>query len=232
MVAFLYPEGFVLTSQLSELLEAINRLTKPNPVPLMQKEIAELGIAARMFKRTDPSLLDQLKAAIGSNIGEKGAAGRLANERTPLDIAAFSLYDQIDGRIRAWMLDAGIRPSTKANPGDILRRWYILYMQKQVEETDIHRHALVVERWVSAIEDILDPPTRQELTQACPKCERRWVTVGEGEETQSRSALWAVWREDPDLSYATCVGCDTTWLGVGNMRLLRIQLDDKEKVNA
>ena len=221
-----------MTSQLPELLEAINRLTQPNPVPLMQKEIAELGIAARMFKRTDPSLLDQLRAAITSDIGGTGAGAQLARERTPLDVIAFSLYEQIDGHIRAWMLDAGIRPSNKANPSDILRRWFILYGQKQVEDADVHRHILVVERWVTAIEDILDPPTRQELTQACPKCDRRWVTVGEGEETQSRAALWAVWRADPDLSYATCVGCDSTWLGVGNMRLLRIQLDDKEKVDA
>lgn len=221
-----------MTAELHDLLASIDELTKPTPVPLMQKANLEYGIAERIVKRTDPSLLDQLRAAIGSSLGGTSGAGQLARERTPIDMGAFTLYDEIDQRVRAWMLDAGIRPSNKATPGDVLRRWYILWSQKQVADSAARNHQQIIDRWVTSIRDILDPPTRQELTQACPKCDRRWVLVGHGEEAQSRSALWAVWRDDPNLSYATCVGCDSTWLGVGNMRLLRIQLDDKEKVDA
>lgn len=216
---------------IADLLTAVEALTKPVHTAFMQHEVEGTDRNARtegIVKRTDPSLLEQLRAAITSDIGGGAGSAKAARERTSLDVAAFSLYEEIDGRVRAWLLDVGVRPSGKAELGSILVRWFILWKQKRLEDATVHAHQLVLERWASSIRDLLDPPVKQEITSPCPSCGAMWATVGRGEETESVRALWAVWREDPDESYGLCRSCDKVWRGVGMMRTLRIAIDDAE----
>ncbi len=215
-----------------ELRQSVDALTKDIHHAFTQHEVEFAGkrVIDQIIKREDPNLSEQLRRAIGSNLGGIGGAGRLARERTPVDVAAFTLYEDIDGRVRAWLEDAGVRPSPSADPASILRRWYVLWKQKPKEDAAIVAHIQILNRWATSIRDLLDPPVKQELTQRCPQCSQMWATVGKGEESESVRALWAVWREDPDESYATCRACAHIWLGVGNMRLLRIALDDAEVV--
>ena len=216
---------------IADLLTAVEALTKPIRSAFMQHEVTGTDRNARaegIVKREDASLLEQLRQAITSDLGGGAGSARPARERTSLDVAAFSLYEDIDGRVRAWLLDVGVRPSSKAELGSILTRWYILWKQKHVEDSAIRAHQLILERWASSIRDLLDPPVKQEITSPCPSCGAMWATVGKGEETESVRALWAVWRENAEESYGLCRSCDKVWRGVGNMRLLRIAMDDAE----
>jgi hypothetical protein len=217
---------------IAELHEAVDALTKPVRHAYTQHEVEYAGrvLSERIVRREDAPLLEQLSAAIGSNLGAAGSSGKLARERTPLDISALTMLEEIDERVWAWMLDAGIRPSRRAATGEMLRRWFVAWKVKRKEDAAITAHIQVLNRWAAGIRDLLDPPVKQELTSPCPRCGKMWVTLGKGEETESVRALWAVWRDNPDESYGTCRACGHVWLGVGNMRLLRIAIDDAEKL--
>lgn len=219
---------------MNDLLTSIDRLTKPVRRAFTQHEVEFAGMVLpeRIVTITDQSLLEQLAAAVGSSMEQGKGSGRLARERTPVDISALMLLEEIDERVRSWMLDAGIRASSRAELSSLLRRWFIAWKVKRVEDAAILEHNRVIDRWVTQIQDMLEPPVKQELTSRCPRCQKMWVTVGKGEDAESVRALWAVWRENPDDSYGTCRGCGHIWLGVGNMRLLRIAIDDLEAVDA
>jgi len=215
---------------ITDLLTAKEALTKPVRTAVMQHAVTADGKNAReegIRKRTDPSLLEQLRRAITSDLGGAGGSARPARERTSLDVAAFGMYEDIDGRVRSWLADVGERPG-KAEVGSLLDHWYVLWTAKAVEDAAVHAHTKILERWAVAITDLLDPPVKQEITQPCPDCGQMWATVGRGEETESVRALWAVWRENADDSYGMCRACDKVWRGVGQMRLLRIAMDDAE----
>lgn len=203
-----------------ELRDAVDALTLPVTHRL------PVGFDAK--HRTDIPLLEQLQASISSSVGERSAGGRAARERTPLDVGAFTLHEDIDGRIRSWLTDVGIRPSSKSAPAEILRRWFVMWKAVKKEDAAVHAHTTILERWATSIRDLLSPPDKVELTARCPKCTAMWATVGRGEETESVRALWAVWKENQDESYATCRACNTMWRGVGQMRQLRIDIDAAE----
>ena len=94
------------------------------------------------------------------------------------------------------------------------------------------RHTAILHRWAVSINDLLSPPTKQELTAPCPLCGQMWATVGKGEETESVRALWAVWRENGDQSFGMCRACDHIWQGISSMRQLRISIDEQEAEQA
>lgn len=183
---------------------------------------------SNLAKRTDQPLLDQLRQAIHSNIGERSTSGRSARERTPLDVGAFDLYNAIDAKIRGWVTDLDKPPEPRADPINLLRHWYVLWSQKPRHETNTAHYTQTVNGWAQAIEDLLDPPTRQEITSPCPVCGKEWVVIGEGREAESTRALWAVWRETAYDSYAVCKSCGRVWIGVPRMRALRIMIDEQE----
>lgn len=203
----------------TDLNEKIDELTKPQKHRFTQT--SENG-AVKMVRTASP-LLTQLRNLIANSVGAGGGAGKAAHERTPFDVSAFTLYETIDGRIRSWCLDAHIPVRDELE--DSLRAWFVVWTQKTLEDVLVERHTDILRGWVVAIEDLLEPPTKQELTQACPVCGQMWATVGRGEDQESVRALWAVWRVDPNNSYGVCRSCDKVWSGVSQMRQLRIDLD-------
>lgn len=202
-----------------ELIDLINELTQPIRVDVWQ------GMTKHV--RTDPPLLDQLKAAVTSNVGGAGGGSKAARERTPLDVIAFTLLEQIDGQVRAWLKDAGEPWAGDISP--LLRAWYVMHTRYERPKSD--RHFGIVARWVASIHDLIDPPTRQEITSPCPNCGQTWVTRGQGNDAESLRALWALWRGNAEDSAAHCEGCGKTWKGVSQMRSLRIAIDDAEKLS-
>src|SRR5690554_1967822 len=98
---------------IADLLTAKEALTKPVKSAFMQPEVtAEVGSVREegIRRRVDPSLLEQLRRAITSDLGGAGGSARPARERTSLDVAAFGMYEDIDGRVRSWLADVGERP--------------------------------------------------------------------------------------------------------------------------
>lgn len=210
---------------------ALDRLTKPRQVAEWQGD----GDSRTIFKRLDPPLLDWLREAIANNVGGSGG-GKQARERTPLDVGAFTLYEDIDGRVRSWMLELGARPGNDLSPAQVLRSWYVLWNQYTPSEPIVLAYANTLDGWVQRIEDVIDPPKRIEITAACPMCGQEWMNIGlklddgtdDPNDVERVRVLVAVERENMHESFAMCRACDRVWTGTGEMRRLRIALDDAE----
>lgn len=201
---------------------------------LSDSPIQEPGELA-VFRNEDAPLLDQLREAIGNNIGGAGG-GKSPRERTPIDVAAFSLHEAIDGRVRAWMMEMGATPGKDLTATQMLPSWYVLWSAGNPADIDLLRHAAVLEAWERGILDVLAPPKRIEITSACPVCGNEWINVGlklpngedDPDDVERVRVLVAVERESIDKSFAMCRACEKVWLGVGPMRQLRIAIDDAE----
>jgi len=214
---------------------AIDRVSRPIKHAEIIRADSDRSVTA-LFRRTDEPLLEQLRAAISNGMETGGGPGRAARERTPIAIAAFTLYETIDGRVRSWMLDVGGKAGRDLTVGQILQAWFVLWMVKNPDVLTVARHAAIVEGWEQQILDTLDPPKRIEITSACPLCNKEWVNVGlklpggldDPNDLERVRVLVAVERANIEESYATCRHCERVWTGVGQMRALRILLDDKE----
>lgn len=189
-----------------------------------------------LVHRTDPPLLEDLRDAIGSNIGGSGG-GKQARERTPIDLAAFQVYERIDGTIRAWLADLGARPGKDVLPERALRSWYVLWSARAANAVLEPRFRVILDGWADEIRDKLDPPNRIEITAPCPVCGQEWKNIGlkldtgedDPDDVERVRVLNAVERESLSDSYAMCSACGTVWFGVSRMRELRIAIDDAEK---
>jgi hypothetical protein len=185
-------------------------------------------------RRTEASLLDQLKDAVASDKGQ-GGGRKPGREQVPIDVAALALYEFIDGRVRAWLDELGARPGKDVTPAQALRSWYTLWTAGQHVDGLEVRYRTVIEGWKQQILDKLQPPKRIELMAPCPICGKEWMNIGlklpdgsdDPNDIEQVRVLSAVERESIDDSYALCQACDTVWLGVGRMRQLRISIDDQ-----
>jgi len=218
---------------INDLRDAMDALTKPIRTAIWQDELDNHGqhIGQKLIRHEDRSLLYQLRNAISGDLGSHGGGSKAAHERTPFDVAAFTMYEDIDDRVKSWADDAGMTRSGLPVE-DVLRAWFPVWTVKVIPDLLVDRHTAILVRWAVGINDLLDPPTKQELTAPCPLCGQMWATVGKGEETESVRALWAVWRENRDESYGMCRACDHMWRGISAMRQLRISIDDQEAEQA
>ncbi len=164
--------------------------------------------ADRIDRHDDPPLLDQLTAAVQSNIGGAGSSGKLAYTRTPFDVGAFNLYTSIDERLRGWLLDIGGAAGKELTLTQMLRSWYVLRIGGT--HTDDHRYTIILDRWRTNILDIIDPPEQiPYMGQPCPLCgetRARNEVAGDVEDTV---ALWAFLRPEyrDEGSYGMCKAC-------------------------
>ena len=217
------------------LLEALDAITKEQHVAQWQEAVPEKGIDRQIKKRTNPPLLDWLAQSVGNNIGG-GGGGKAARERTPIDIAALTLYEDIDGRVRSWLDELGARPGKDITPTQALRTWYRLWIGGRHNEHLERAYASIIENWETRIKDVLDPPKRIEITAPCPACGKEWINIGlkmadgsdDPDDVERVRVLNAVERENIAESYALCSACERVWVGVPEMRQLRIWIDDIE----
>jgi hypothetical protein len=188
-------------------------------------------------RRVDAPLLDQLRDAVASSL-ESGGGGKPGRERVPIDVAALTLYEDIDGRIRSWLDELGARPGRDVTPTQALRTWYVMWTAGRHTEGLEDRYQATIEGWAQQVRDKLQPPKRIEITAPCPVCGREWINVGlklpngddDPNDVEMVRVLNAVERETIDDSYAMCQACNTVWVGTGRMRQLRIAIDDQAAV--
>ena len=192
------------------------------------------SVGTTIRRRTELPLLEQLQNMIAAS-SETGGPGKPGRERVPIDASAFDLYEMIDGRIRSWLDDLGARPGKSVTTGQALRSWFVLWAAGQHDEKLEARHRTILDGWAGQIRDKLQPPRRIEITAPCPVCGKEWINVGlkladgkdDPEDVEMVRVLNAVERETLEDSYALCSACQTVWAGVGRMRQLRIDIDDK-----
>lgn len=189
----------------------------------------------RMKPRTDPPLLEQLRTAVASNVGGSGGGGKARRERTPIDVAAFATYEDIDGRCRALLTELGGKVGSGVTTEQALRAWYVLFQATNPTVADVERRRREIAGWEDRILDVLDPPKKIEILAPCPICGKQWVNIAnkgithpDPDDIEQVNALNAFERERLDDCYAMCVACETVWKGVTQMRHLRIAIDEAE----
>jgi hypothetical protein len=208
---------------LNGLLEAIDRLTLPIKDPVWQDEWDDTR------KRTtgrnvvtvnrDPLLMQLRKAIASSTSAPANPVSGSGAKMGGLNLAAFALYETIDGRIRAAWGEMRGEPS-KALSEAILRKWYLrvrnLHESNQMPESFILEWTRITRGWVRQIESMFNPEVVKELVGACPECETARVTNREGEE---QSALYLHYSTD-NSPEAVCRMCG--WNVSGERGLLEL----------
>lgn len=212
------------------LRSAVDALT----LPVTVAEWVGAEDAPELFRRTDPPLVEQLQAAVASNLGGKSGAGKSARERIPMDVSAFTLLEEIDGEGRAWLDMLGARPGRQVSTSQVLRSWLVLFQAHPTgrPEQEVADHERRIRQWVGRIVDLLSPPPTLEITRACPECGARWIRLGGLiDEDEQMSALIAVAREPFQASHAQCRACGTRWEGVHAMKSLSALIDEMEALH-
>lgn len=163
----------------------------------------------RISRHDDPPLLDQLQDRIRTTLGDAGTPGANTGG-SPIDLTAFDKEREIGKEVRGWIEKLGARPGGDLTLNQLLRSWYLLRMGGVNPVGEDDRYRVTLEKWRTAILDILDPPKQIPYRgQACPLCgESQAVKVVEGD-ADDAVALWAflrpAYREEG--SYGMCKAC-------------------------
>lgn len=165
----------------------------------------------RIDRHDDPPLLDQLEARVRTSLSDGGAAGS-GGASVLVDTSAFALVSRITEKLHTWYTELGASAGNKIPLVQLVRSWYALYLGGHQPVGDDLRRQVILERWVTEIRDLLDPPDQIPYRgQPCPICgETRAIRDLDGEVTDT-VALWAVLRPRyrEEGSYGLCRACNT-----------------------
>lgn len=199
------------------LTTAVHRLTRVTRTKVIQdgdgSEGSNVAIVVHM------PLLLQLSEAVTSAIGSGGgggtATGSVLNDGA-YDLAVF----KVRAAIGDWLRIEGVRP-TRDLVVD-LEAWGSAFNRTDKEPAFYIR---TMEGWAALIENLLDPPSRLELTEPCPVCNQDEYTDAEGR-TLKFPVVIEFRRDRPGEARGTCRACDKLWIGVLGLRELRWMTDD------
>lgn len=179
---------------MTDVERAIERLTETHTVHL---DGAEYECAA---------LLEQLRDARTSSIGAGGGGG--SGDGGLINVAAFTMWEQIDGVARAWLRELGnfqgddLAGVIKRLPAAI----QAAHANSIVDDDMRERLDAMFAQWVAMIEDLFDPPSQKELTAPCPKCEQRYY-----EHDDTRQAAVVIPVKKGRAIIAECRCCGAMW---------------------
>lgn len=164
-------------------------------------------------------LLDMLHSMIRSNMGGNTHGSGSASERNLIDLTAFTLWETIDGKARAWWRDL-----SKSRPSDDLKdlvRELAGLVQAQrasgnLDDVTFVRMSQQFPEWREQIWNMFDPPVVKDLIGACPHCEERWVYAPDG----SKSSALIVYYVRSEMPEAKCQRCGEVWVGAKQLLTL------------
>lgn len=197
---------------LIELREYVDQLTQPVTSKVLQDGPPGSGLAGVTVARvTLPALLDQLEEAVRGTIGV-GGSHALPSERNMLDADALHRFVMIVATIKDWSRDLHV--GHRASAKELLRAWYVRFVEVPRELSVVRFHLRKVGSWVSQIEAKLDPPRVRELPDACPKCGATdWFNPAD--RLRYLHPLVVLYRPTgPDMiqeAQATCRSCEARW---------------------
>lgn len=161
-------------------------------------------------------LLTQLREAMTSSIGAGSGGG--SGDGGLINVAAFTMWEQIDGVARAWLLE--LERFRGDDIAGVIQRLIPAIKAAHANGilTDEQRDELnsYPARWVTMIEDLFDPPHTKELTAPCPDCGERWVTNEERDprgrvvETKQSAAVVIPVKRGRAI-VAECRACGALW---------------------
>ena len=158
-------------------------------------------------------LLVELRTAIHSSTGQTHSGHSAANERSSLNLQAFTMYEDIAGRI-ASMYASATDQRPDQSPEQNLTDWFDVFAAAhatgEVIETQM---AVAWERLTNMIDrivDLFDPPITKEILGPCPVCGARYAP-NLADDTRV-SAVYAQYRRGGHVQ-AQCRSCGEDWFG-------------------
>lgn len=162
----------------------------------------------------DP-LLAQIRQAMYGDLGKtEGGRSAAAQERSVLDIGAFTIYEDITGRIEAFHQQLTGKPK-RPTPEETLRAWFVAYDSNyrggKYTDAQVRRVLGQLLRFAGRIRGHFDQPRVKELAGACP-VETCGLAFTKAENGATQSALYATYKrgEQPAVR---CRGCGSEWVG-------------------
>lgn len=124
----------------------------------------------------DPLLL-QLAQARYASIGAGGTRG--GGEGSMLNYAAYELWEEIDGRVRATLDDYGQPHKGELAPllPRLVETIKAEHAGKRIDDAYADELYGYLSKWVRKIRDLIDPPHVKEITAPCPACGERYETT-------------------------------------------------------
>lgn len=176
-----------------------------------------------------PPLLDMLREAVGSSLGKTQSGKSADAERNILNLRAFSLWEHIDGTVRAWLKQLTTAPA-KPELKDALMQLdgllTALHASSQIKEVEYLRIRGQFPRWREQIWEMFDPPTVKDLIGECPNCNETAYYALDG--AKSSALIVYYWKGlTPE---AKCQRCGEHWSGEGQLlvlgRVLKATVDE------
>lgn len=184
---------------MSDLLEAVDALTKPTRTKVIQDD----GTVAIIVQ---DSLLTQLEAAIRSSMGGSTGGASLPSEGSPLDVGALFESVKITAAIGDWCRIEKVQPIRESTP-DLLA-WHAAYIGRPHDSDDFYVKQL--NGWVRKITAMFDRPREKDLPDPCPTCgAKSWWRDG----AEYYRPLVVKYRPDDPVGSATalCRACEKAW---------------------
>ena len=198
------------TTRLSRIGDMVRRLTVDTTRTVDGREV------------TAGALLDQIRAAIHSGTGRTHGGHASPNERSPLDMAAFERFEDLDGQIASLFVsatDLPRHPTAEENVTGWWEEFQAAHARGEIVAAQIDVAYRRVGGWVRRIEDYFEPPTVKEITHACPRCGERYFYACEARVPVRRSALYVEVRPGKPME-GFCRSCGAEWVGEGRLQQL------------
>lgn len=160
-------------------------------------------------------LLSQIRQAMYGDLGKtEGGRSAAAQERSVLDITAFTLYEDISGRIESFHNHLTRKPK-RATPEETLRAWYVAfdsnYRAGKYSDAQMRKVLQQLMRFAGRIRGHFDQPRIKELAGACP-VETCGLAFTKSENGSAQSALYATYKNG-EQPVVKCRGCGAEWVG-------------------
>lgn len=197
----------------------------PSPAPLTIDQVVavvdELAIASAPTPRSRilrPALITQLRDAVTPSIGSTGP-GRGGGRGILVDVGAFTLWEDITGRIEALHEDLEGEAPSKGSHEQILLAWSRdLVAADTAMPNGMNQDAIAFAlSRVTRIRDLIshhfDPPRTGDVPgAACLACDAiTATTIHDGEHIEAPTIAWTF---SPRTGLnVLCRTCDTTWSG-------------------
>lgn len=207
---------------MTDLLDAVDELTKPEHRHLAQKD--DFGKWIKVHSVTDPPLLQRMQDAVHPSTNKNAGSAASASTRAPADLEAMFEYAKMTSQIRDWCRMQTV--TVLRDPIRDLRRWYTSTLTQPVLEQFYIRQ---LRQWATTIRNHLDPPETFVAKHPCPVCGAQgWGDAINGGDTWPIEIRYR--KDETDRvtdEIALCRPCRAVWVGHDAILELADEMNEK-----
>lgn len=208
----------------TELLAAIDRLTKPETSKVIQERN---GITCTSSVERPP-LLTQMAESVNPSSNKDTGSASSPSTRSPADLDALFEYAKMTAAIGDWCRIEKIGATRDAVVD--LRRWYASRLA--LVNPDDSSYIRTLRKWEHTIRNHLDPPKTFTIPVGCPVCGKR--EFGDSDNGGTFPIMVEYRRSDDEQTVgqeqATCRACKTVWFGRAAIEELGEELRESGKL--